>query len=79
MCIECMKEVYMRTNIVLDDALVQEAQALSQIKTKRELIDQALREFVAHRRRLDLRELKGVGELRPDYDYKSTRGRQESS
>ena len=64
----------MRTNIVLDDDLVQEAQALSQIKTKRELIDQALREFVSHRKRLDLRELKGVGELRADYDYKSSRG-----
>lgn len=69
----------MRTNIVLDDGLVREAQALSQIKTKRELIDQALREFVAHRKRLDLRELKGVGELRADYDYKSTRGGQEGS
>lgn len=68
------EEVPMRTNIVLDDSLVQEAQALSQIKTKRELIDQALREFVAHRKRLDLRELKGVGELRADYDYKSSRG-----
>ena len=73
------EEVCMRTNIVLDDALVQEAQALSQIKTKRELVDIALREFVAHRKRLDLRELKGIGELRSDYDYKSTRGMQESS
>ena len=36
----------MRTNIVLDDALVKEAQALSSIRTKRELVDVALREFV---------------------------------
>jgi len=64
----------MRTNIVLDDKLVEEAQALSQIKTKRELIDTALREFVAHRKQLDLRDLKGIGELRADYDYKSARG-----
>ena len=69
----------MRTNIVLDDGLVREAQALSQIKTKRELIDQALREFVAHRKRLDLRELKGIGELQSDYDYKGTRGGRESA
>jgi Arc/MetJ family transcription regulator len=67
-------ELVMRTNIVLDDGLVREAQALSQIKTKRELIDQALREFVAHRKRLDLRDLKGLGELRANYDYKNTRG-----
>lgn len=63
----------MRTNIVLDDQLVKEAQALSQIKTKRELIEQALKEFVAHRKRLNLRELKGMGGLRSDYDYKSLR------
>lgn len=63
----------MRTNVVLDDKLVAEAQALSQIRTKRELIDTALREFVAHRKQLDLRDLRGVGELCADYDYKSAR------
>ncbi len=63
----------MRTNIVLNDDLVREAQALSHIKTKRELIDQALKEFVAHRKRLNLRELKGLGCIRSDYDYKSLR------
>jgi Arc/MetJ family transcription regulator len=65
----------MRTNIVLDDELVLEAQTLSQIKTKRELIDTALREFVAHRKRLDLRDLKGSYALSKDYDHKQTRGR----
>lgn len=63
----------MRTNIVLDDQLVEEALALSKIKTKRELVQQALREFVAHRKRLDVRELKGIGGIREDYDYKSLR------
>ena len=65
----------MRTNIVLDDELILEAQTLSQIKTKRELIDTALREFVAHRKRLDLRDLKGSNTLSNDYDHKQTRGR----
>ena len=69
----------MRTNIVLDDKLVAEAKALSQIRTKRELIDTALREFVAHRKQLDLRDLKGIGELRADYDYKKARGAVETS
>jgi len=63
----------MRTNIVLDEKLVEEAQALSHIKTKRKLIDKALREFVMHRKRLDLREIKGSRNLQEDYDYKSTR------
>ncbi len=65
----------MRTNIVLNDELVSEAQALSAIKTKRELIEVALKEFVANRKRMDLRELRGINELRSDYDYKSTRSR----
>jgi Arc/MetJ family transcription regulator len=64
-----------RTNIVLNDELVIEAQSLSQIKTKRELIEVALQEFVANRKRMDLRELKGINEIRADYDYKSTRSR----
>ena len=63
----------MRTNIVLDDKLVAEAQALSQIKTKRELIDAALREFVEHRKRLDIRELKGALLLDENYNYKEIR------
>ena len=63
----------MRTNIVLNDELVTEAQALSQIKTKREVIEVALKEFVANRKRMDLRKLKGSNELRVDYDYKNTR------
>lgn len=63
----------MRTNIVLDDHLVEEALRLSKLKTKRELVEQALREFVAFRKRLDVRELKGKRDIRDDYDYKSLR------
>lgn len=65
----------MRTNIELDADLVREALALSRIRTKRELIHQALREFVDHRKRLDLRELEGSGLLDPAYDYKGLRTR----
>jgi Arc/MetJ family transcription regulator len=63
----------MRTNIVLDDELVREAFECSNAKTKRELVDQALREFVANHRRKDVRELRGKGLIRPDYDYKALR------
>jgi len=70
----------MRTNIVLDDDLVQEALELSQIRTKRELVEQALREFVAFRKRLDIRQLRGSGAIREDYDYKGLRaGRGEAA
>ena len=63
----------MRTNIDLDAELVREAQALSRIRTKRELIHRALREFVDNRKRLDLRDLEGSDLLDPEYDHKSLR------
>ena len=63
----------MRTNIELDDDLIREAQALSGIGTKRAVVHQALREFVAYRKRLDLRDLEGSDLLDPDYDHKALR------
>lgn len=66
----------MRTNIVLDDQLVHEALQLTGLKTKRELILQALKEMVENRKRLNLRDLKGSGGLRTDYDYKTLRAQQ---
>jgi len=63
----------MRTNIVLDDNLVKEAFRHAPVKTKRELVDLALREFVATRKRRDLRELVGKIKLDPSYDYKKAR------
>ena len=36
----------MRTNIVIDDALIAEAMRLTQIKTKRGVVDKALRTLV---------------------------------
>ena len=65
-----------RTNIVLDENIVQEALKLSNIKTKRALIDAALREFVARRKQKDkpdIGDLKGIGGLYEGYDYKDLR------
>lgn len=63
----------MRTNIVLDDELVEEAFKHSKAKTKRELVDLALREFVENHRRKDIRELRGKVTFHPGYDYKKLR------
>ena len=68
------QEVYvMRTNIDLDDALIKEALRFAQVRTKRELVNLALREFVAMHRRKDLRELRGRVKFRAKYDHKSLR------
>lgn len=63
----------MRTNIVLDDNLVKEAMKLSRTKTKRELVNQALREFVENRKRLNLMDLAGKIEFAKNYNYKALR------
>lgn len=63
----------MRTNIVIEDALMQKALSLCEIKTKRELIDTALREFIRNREMKDLRDLRGKITFQEDYDYKKLR------
>ena len=63
----------MRTNIVLDDDLVQEAFALTGVRTKRELVHMALKELVRRHRKRDLAELAGKIRLRDDFDHKAMR------
>ena len=49
----------MRTNIEIDDAVLNEAQRLVGTKTKRETVDFALRELVARHHRLGVLDLRG--------------------
>ena len=63
----------MRTNIVLDDDLVQEAFSLTGVRTKRELVYLALTELVRQRRKRDLTELAGKIRLRDEFDHKAMR------
>jgi Arc/MetJ family transcription regulator len=49
----------MRTNIEIDDAVLQEAQALTGTRTKRETVDLALRELVSRHRRIGVLDLRG--------------------
>jgi Arc/MetJ family transcription regulator len=48
-----------RTNIVLDDSLVEKCMKTTGIKTQRALIDHALRELLRHESQVKLLELKG--------------------
>lgn len=43
----------MRTNIVIDDELIDEAMTLTGIKTKREVVHEALRVLIEKRKRLE--------------------------
>ncbi len=49
----------MRTNIVLDDKLVERAQKLTGIKTKREVVQEALRTLILLREQSEVRNLRG--------------------
>ncbi len=61
----------MITNIDIDQAVVAEAMRLSGARSKREVVDRALREMVARASRPSIRELFGIGGVDADYDPKA--------
>ncbi len=54
-----MKPDFVRTNIVLDSKLVEAGLKATGLKTRRELVDFALRELLRHERQKELLQLKG--------------------
>lgn len=63
--------IALRTNIVLDEELVQEGMKLTNAKTMRELVNRALLELVSRERRKRL--LKHEGKVRWDGDLRQMR------
>lgn len=63
----------MATNLAIDDDLLVEAQQIGGLKTKKDTVNKALREFVNRRKQLEIIELFGVMEPDADYDYKKAR------
>jgi Arc/MetJ family transcription regulator len=63
----------MRTNIVIDDDLLEEAFSVSKAKTKKELIHEALAELIHLKKRKDMTELAGLVEFHKNYDHKKLR------
>ncbi len=49
----------MRTNIVLEDKLIERAQKLTGIKTKREVVHEALRLFILLKEQAGVRTMRG--------------------
>jgi Arc/MetJ family transcription regulator len=62
-----------RTNIVLDDDLVDEALTLTGAKTKSELVRLAIVELIRTRKRKNLLDLAGQIQFRDDFDHKKDR------
>jgi Arc/MetJ family transcription regulator len=65
----------MATNLAIDEKLLDQALGVGGYKTKRETVNEALREFVQRRQRLELTKLFGKVDYDPRYDYKKERRR----
>ena len=63
----------MRTNLVIDDKLVEQAFKYTNVKTKRDLVDLVLREFIINHQKRDVRELRGAIKIASNYDHKKLR------
>ena len=65
----------MATNLAINDTLLTKALEVGGYKTKRETVNEALREFIARRERQELVKLFGKVDFDPRYDYKKERRR----
>jgi Arc/MetJ family transcription regulator len=63
----------MRTNIDLDERLMEEAFRLTNVRTKKELLHLALQELIRTRQKKNLLDLAGKIEFQPNYDHKALR------
>jgi Arc/MetJ family transcription regulator len=65
----------MATNLAIDNNLLNQAQQVAHLKTKKETVNLALREFVNRRKQLEIVDL--FNQMDPDenYDYKESRKR----
>ncbi|MBI4723635.1 MAG: type II toxin-antitoxin system VapB family antitoxin [Rhodomicrobium sp.] len=63
----------MRTNIDIDDALIDEVMRVANVKTKKEAVHLALQEFLKVKKKKDLFDLAGKVEFEDRYDYKALR------
>lgn len=57
----------MPTNIVIDDGIMQTAMEVSGISTQKDVVEQAMREFVERRTRKNLADLRGKIRFADDY------------
>jgi len=63
----------MRTNIVIDDELLEEAFSVSKARTKKDLIHEALEEYIRLKKQKDLTALAGSIMFYKNFDHKQLR------
>ena len=65
----------MATNLAIDPELLKKALEISGLKTKKDTVNMALKEFINRRKQLEILEIFGKMDPDPDYDYKEGRSR----
>ncbi|MEX2581039.1 MAG: type II toxin-antitoxin system VapB family antitoxin [Verrucomicrobiales bacterium] len=63
----------MATNLKIDSGLLEEAKRIGRFRTKKEAVNQALTEFIQHRRQQDILEWEGKVDFFEGYDHKKLR------
>jgi Arc/MetJ family transcription regulator len=65
----------MATNLAIDNDLLIEALHISGLKTKKETVNQALKEFIQRRKQEEIINLFGTVQFDDGYNYKKLRNR----
>lgn len=63
----------MATNLAIDNTLLKTAQSIANLKTKKDTVNLALKEFIQRREQAKVIDLFGTVEYDEDYDYKKQR------
>jgi hypothetical protein len=63
----------MPTNLAIDDKLIDEARRIGRHVTKKEAVTAALKEYIQHRKQLEILKFEGTIDYDPTYDYKKMR------
>ena len=64
----------MATNLALDDGLIEEARQLGGQRTKKDVVTQALVEYIQRRKQIKLLDLFGTVDYEDDFNAKGQRG-----
>ncbi|MFH1703606.1 MAG: type II toxin-antitoxin system VapB family antitoxin [Nitrospirota bacterium] len=65
----------MATNLAIDEKLLEEALKIGGHKTKKNAVNEALKEYIMKRKQKDILSLFGKVDIDPSYDYKKERKR----
>ena len=63
----------MPTNLAINEKLLEEALKVGKHRSKKDTVNEALREYVMRRKRKEILSLFGKVEMEPSYDYRKER------